>query len=114
MLTKGLRLQKNKEFAYIYRRGSKTRGKYFSIYALHGSREMKIGISISKKVGNAVVRNLYKRRLQHLFREVLGTMKVNKYVVVVNPYIKKATFQDLRADVIETAKKFIPDYKGEK
>ncbi len=105
MLKRELRLTKNKEFIYIYRKGCKIKGRYFSIYAIKGSKEMKIGFSLSKKVGNAVIRNLYKRRLHEIFGEFLPVMKLNKYVVVASPYIKEANYQDLREDIMTTLNK---------
>ena len=102
MLKKKLRLTKNKEFTYIYRRGMKIKGRYFSIYAIRGSQEMKIGFSLSKKVGNAVVRNLFKRRLHEIFKELIPGMKLNKYVVVASPYIREASYQELKEDIKTT------------
>lgn len=105
MLKKRLRLKKNKEFTYIYRKGSKLKGRYFIIYALRGSKEMKIGFSLSKKVGNAVVRNLYKRRLHEIFKDLLPGMKLNHYVIVASPYIRDAGYQELKDDILTTLEK---------
>lgn len=105
MLKNKLRLKRNKEFSYIYRKGGKTKGRYVSIYAIKGSREMKIGFSLSKKVGNAVIRNLYKRRLHEIFKDLLPTMKVSKYIVVASPSIREASFQDLKADVLAAVRR---------
>lgn len=105
MLKKRLRLKKNKEFTYIYRKGSKLKGRYFIIYALRGSKEMKIGFSLSKKVGNAVVRNLYKRRLHEIFKDLIPQMKLNHYVIVVSPYIRDAGYQELKDDILTTLEK---------
>lgn len=105
MLKKRLRLKKNKEFTYIYRKGSKLKGRYFIIYALRGSKEMKIGFSLSKKVGNAVVRNLYKRRLHEIFKDLIPKMKLYHYVIVASPYIRDADFQELKDDILTTLEK---------
>lgn len=105
MLKKRLRLKKNKEFTYIYRKGSKLKGRYFILYALKGSKEMKIGFSLSKKVGNAVIRNLYKRRLHEIFKEILPGMKLNQYVIVASPFIREAGYQELKEDILTTLEK---------
>ena len=62
-------------------------------------RGMKVGFSVSKKVGNAVVRNKVKRRLRECFRPHLGDVKPGLYVVVARPSAAKATFQSLQKDV---------------
>lgn len=43
---------------------------------------MRVGFVVSKKVGNAVMRNRVKRRLRHLVRGQLGTAPAGVNVVV--------------------------------
>ena len=38
-----------------------------------GLEQVRIGITVTKKIGNAVVRNRCKRRLRALARQVIGT-----------------------------------------
>ena len=113
MLKKGLRLRKNRDFTYIYRKGQKARGRFIAVYALKGSREMLTGVSLSRKTGNAVTRNLYKRRILHIWRELLPGLRTSKYVIVAGPEIRKASFQDLKTDLERTARVFMKAPKGE-
>ena len=62
-------------------------------------RSMQVGFSVSKKVGNAVTRNLVKRRLHECFRPYLGDVKNGLYVIVARPSAAEATFQSLQRDV---------------
>ena len=66
---------------------------------------MKVGFSVSKKVGNAVTRNKVKRRLRECFRPYLGDVKSGLYVVVARPSAAEATFQSLQRDVRYLLKK---------
>lgn len=99
MLKKDLRLKRNKDFSYLYRKGAKFKGQYVSIYTLKGYHCVKVGFSLSRKVGKAVVRNLFRRRLQDIFRKELANLRPNKYVVVALPHITKATYEDLEKDI---------------
>lgn len=62
-------------------------------------RSVQVGFSVSKKVGNAVTRNLVKRRLRECFRPYLGDVKNGLYVIVARPSAAKATFQSLEKDM---------------
>jgi len=59
-------IKKDKQFRYIYSRGKSFANKKLVVYYIKSNDEkLKIGISISKKVGKAVVRN----RLRRLIKE---------------------------------------------
>ena len=103
-MEKQVRLQKNRAFQYVYRRGhSVACHDLVMLYARR--RELKVGFSVSKKVGNAVVRNRTKRRLRECFRPHLGDVKPGLYVIVARPSAAQATFQSLQKDVRYLLKK---------
>ena len=98
------RLQKNRAFQYVYRKGHSVACR--NLVLLHApGRELKVGFSVSKKVGNAVTRNKVKRRLRECFRPHLGDVKNGLYVIVARPAAAEATFETLRKDVLYLLKK---------
>ena len=92
------RLQKNRAFHYVYRRGRSVACRDLVMLFAKG-RSTQVGFSVSKKVGNAVTRNLVKRRLRECFRPYLGDVKTGLYVIVARPSAAEATFQSLQRDV---------------
>lgn len=92
------RLQKNRTFQYVYHRG-KSVACHDLVMLVAKGRSTQVGFSVSKKVGNAVTRNLVKRRLRECFRPYLGDVKTGLYVIVARPPAAEATFQSLRRDV---------------
>ena len=59
-------IKKTREFQKVYRNGKSFANKYLVMYILKNERtENRLGISVSKKVGNSVVRH----RLTRLIRE---------------------------------------------
>ena len=52
-------LKKNKDFQYIYRKGKSYANKYLVMYVLeNGTSQNRLGISVSKKVGNSIVKEI--------------------------------------------------------
>ncbi len=59
-------LKKNKDFQMVYKKGKSNANKYLVMYIMDNHTEQnRIGISVSKKVGNSIVRH----RLTRLIRE---------------------------------------------
>ena len=59
-------LKKTKDFQNVYRRGKSYANRYLVMYVLSNQTEgNRLGISVSKKVGNSIVRH----RLTRLIRE---------------------------------------------
>lgn len=64
---------------------------------------MRVGITVSKKVGNAVIRNRMKRRFRALAREVLpeaGLPGADHVLIGRNGGIERP-FDDLRAELVK-------------
>lgn len=62
------------------------------------ARPARVGLVVSKAVGNAVTRNRVKRRLRHLSRDQLGTTPAG-VDVVIRALPPAATSTDLAADL---------------
>lgn len=62
-------LKKNKEFHNVYKKGSSNANKYLVMYVLQNHTERnRIGISVSKKVGNSIVRHRITRLIRESYR----------------------------------------------
>src|SRR5690242_2233902 len=69
-MEKRYRLMKREHFNRVYRRGQSTANRQFVLYYVPCMDEpnFRLGVSISKKLGNAVIRNRLKRRIKEIVR----------------------------------------------
>ena len=75
------RLGGNRNYRYVYRRGKSYPSRNLVLIHLKG-RDLKIGFSVSGKVGNAVKRNRVRRILREDVRRLRCRMKSGRYVFI--------------------------------
>lgn len=99
-------LKKNKDFQIVYHAGKSYANKYLVMYIKKNSIcRNRLGISVSKKVGNSVVRH----RLTRLVRESYR-LQEEKFlcgydiIVVVRVNARNSTFADMSSALIHLGK----------
>lgn len=84
MLKQKYRLKKKYQFNYVYKVGKSCHGKFLMlVYSPSKNQNVKIGISVSKKVGNAVKRNRARRLLREAITPFLAQLNPNFNVIMV-------------------------------
>ena len=62
-------IKKNHQFSFIYQNGKSFANRFLVMYvAENSSNKNRIGISVSKKVGNSVIRHRVKRLIKENYR----------------------------------------------
>lgn len=96
------RLKKRSEFLAV-RRGEKRRGRLFLLEVLGRADDAppRFGLTVTKKVGNAVVRNRVRRRLKEATRvHAGGDMAAGSdYVIVGRREVLGVPFDELRQEL---------------
>jgi ribonuclease P protein component len=99
-------LKKNKDFLFVYKNGKSYANKHLVMYILeNNTQENRIGISVSKKVGNSIVRH----RLTRLIRESYR-LKEEKFqagldiVIVARVAAKDKSFNEIQSSLLHVGK----------
>jgi len=70
MLPRPMRLVKREDFRKVFQAGKSVANREFVCYTLHNPEveRFRVGVSVSKKIGKAVVRNRVKRLVREVIR----------------------------------------------
>ena len=62
-------LKRNRDFKYVYQNGKSLANRYFVMYIVENNQDInRLGISVSKKVGNSIVRHRITRLVRESYR----------------------------------------------
>ena len=101
------KIRKNIEFLNVYRHGKSYANKYLVMYVLSNKLdENRFGITVSKKVGNSVVRH----RITRLIRECIRLQESNilteyDIVIVARKAAKDKKYQDIESTFLNLCKR---------
>lgn len=84
------RLLKNYDFKKVLDKKNSIANKEFVIYINKNNlNHIRVGISVSSKIGNSVIRHKIKRQINEMLRELIDLNKNNDIVIIVrNKYIE--------------------------
>ena len=93
-------LKKNRDFKQVYNQGKSYANRYLVMYVLENHTDRnRIGISVSKKVGNSVIRHHLTRLIRESYR--LHEDMFNSGLVIV--VIARSTARDITYHEVESA-----------
>lgn len=100
-------LKKNNEFLHVYRNGRSHANRYLVMYLVEApeDREGRLGISVSKKVGNSVVRHRVKRLIRESCRLNCKYFKKGYDIVIVaRTAAKGKDYSDIESALLHLAR----------
>jgi ribonuclease P protein component len=97
-----LRLRRRPEITHVYDTGRKVTGRLAVVFFRPSAGpSTRLGVTVTRKAGSAVIRNLLRRRVREIFRRsaLVGAATPFEVVVNVSPQGAKASFAELREEL---------------
>lgn len=106
-MKKELRVKKNKEFQEAFQKGQSFANRQFVVYSLKKEDQdyFRIGLSVSKKIGNAVMRNQIKRYIRQAVFELSDLLLPgNDYVIIARKPTAEMDFFEVKKSLTHVFK----------
>ena len=107
-MRKEQRIKKNEEFSAVFNHGRSVANRQFVLYVLkkEDQEQLRLGLSVSKKVGNAVVRNRIKRLIRTVFQEKQELLlPAYDYVVIARKPTADMNYLEFHSSLAHVMKK---------
>ena len=101
-----IHIRKNNDFQKVYKNGKSLANKYLVMYVLKNDlEENRIGISVSKKVGNSVVRHRITRLIRESYRLNCSRFERGYDIIIIARITAKGkSYQDICSALIHLGK----------
>ncbi|GGE83213.1 ribonuclease P protein component [Priestia taiwanensis] len=102
------RVKRNEDFTAVFQKGKSIANRQFVIYQLPKVEQVgfRLGISVSKKLGNAVTRNHIKRYIRQVFTECKTEIKGQRdYVIIARKPCVELTYEEFYKSLLHALKK---------
>lgn len=104
-MRKSYRIKREKDFSAIFNEGQSMANRKFVVYHLkQDQKHFRVGLSVSKKLGNAVTRNAIKRRLRHILIAHRNYLLTEDFVIIARKGVERLTYHELETNLLHVLK----------
>lgn len=107
-MKKKYRIKKNDEFQEVFKKGKSVANRQFVLYVLDKPEQpyFRIGLSVSKKIGKAVVRNRVKRYIRQVFHEERDRIEIGKdYVIIARMPVATMEYEETKKSLLHVLRR---------
>lgn len=96
-MKKAYRVKKERDFQRVFEQGNSCANRRFVVYKLPKEQEhFRVGISVGKKVGNAVMRNSVKRKIRASLYTLKDQIDPNlDFIIIARPTVSELDSEEL-------------------
>lgn len=96
-MKKAYRVKKERDFQRVFEQGSSCANRRFVVYKLPKEQDhFRVGISVGKKVGNAVMRNSVKRKIRASLYTLKDQIDPNlDFIIIARPTVSELDSEKL-------------------
>ena len=99
------RVKREKDFNAIFKSGMNCANRKFVIYRLPQEQpHFRVGLSVSKKLGNAVTRNRIKRLIRHVLMKHQDHLVADDFVVIARKGVEELDFDQVEKNLVHVLK----------
>ena len=105
-MKKSFRVKREKDFKAIFTDGISFANRKFVVYQLENQKShFRVGLSVSKKLGNAVTRNQIERRIRHILLSVREHLADNvDFVVIARKGVEGLDYAEMEKNLLHVLK----------
>lgn len=101
-MKKAYRVKKERDFQKVFHQGKSYANRNFVVYVLEKDQaHFRVGISVGKKIGNAVERNAVKRKIRANIYELRTKIHPNvDFIVIARPTVSKLSSKEVYSNLL--------------
>lgn len=103
VMRKSYRVKKEADFQTVFQTGDSKANRNYIVYRMErpGQKHFRVGISVGKRIGNAVHRNQVKRRIRQSLQELKPQLKTDvDFLVIARPSADRLTQPEAKANLV--------------
>ncbi|MCC5896033.1 MAG: ribonuclease P protein component [Alkalibacterium sp.] len=109
-MKKAYRVKKEADFQKVFHDGQSMANRQFVIYSIpkEDQSHFRVGLSVGKKIGNAVKRNEIKRKIRHALIEMDQEDQIKPaidFIVIARQPTREMTFHEVKKSLTHVLKK---------